>query len=145
MNSCVNDPLNFVVAVIMDGQDRLLLLKRSPLAMRAPGTWGFAGGRMEAGESPDTAMSRELAEEIGSDVALTLLDTMGPLPSIGENPGSVHLYKYHYQGGAIRLNPEHTQFQWVDQTAYATFDLMPGVDLDLTYFGIWPERPRKPG
>jgi hypothetical protein len=31
----------------------------------------------------------------------------------------------------------------VDPSGYAALDVMPGVDEDLTHFGIWPGRARR--
>ena len=52
-----------VGAVVHDGQGRLLLVRRG----REPhaGRWSLPGGRVEAGESPEQAVEREVREETG--------------------------------------------------------------------------------
>lgn len=136
--------LTFVVAVILNDRRELLLLRRSALSQRDPNMWGLSGGRLEAGEEPEVGMRRELAEELGTGLELRLEARLGPLPAVGLKGGFVHLFHYTWGSGQLELNHEHTGFQWVDQAAYMKMvvgmDVMPGVDADLTYFGIWPGR-----
>jgi hypothetical protein len=66
------------------------------------------------------------------------------LAAIGGYGGYIHLWHHLWLEGNIRLSPEHTGFAWVDQAAYAALDVMPGVDEDLTHFGIWPRRAKRP-
>jgi 8-oxo-dGTP pyrophosphatase MutT (NUDIX family) len=134
------EALSFVVAVIMNGKNELLLLKRSESARRDPGKWGLSGGRLEADESAEEGMVRELAEELGDGLVLRLESRLEPLPAIGSKGGTVHLFHYTLLSGSLILNAEHTDYKWVDQDEYRDMDLMPGVDADLTYFGIWPGR-----
>jgi len=49
------------ILFVHDG--RVLLLKRSPDAADAPSTWGFPGGHIEKGETPEQAARRETQEE----------------------------------------------------------------------------------
>jgi 8-oxo-dGTP pyrophosphatase MutT (NUDIX family) len=57
-----------VVAVLDDGEGRLLYIKRGPTLKRAPGYWCLVGGEVEAGESWEAATKRETMEEVGLDV-----------------------------------------------------------------------------
>lgn len=66
------EPLIVTAAVILDGAGRVLLARRGPSGARA-GEWEFPGGKVEAGESPEEALCRELREEL--DVAAEV----GPL------------------------------------------------------------------
>ncbi|MFQ4140178.1 NUDIX hydrolase [Nodosilinea sp. PGN35] len=53
------------IAILYQG-DRFLLQLRDDIPTIAwPGHWAFFGGHLEPGEHPDTAVSRELEEEIG--------------------------------------------------------------------------------
>ena len=133
-------PREFAAAIIVNAADQLLLLRRSPRTLRWPGKWGIAGGGMEAGEIPEQALWRELGEELGQDFRLRMLKGPDTLKAIGGYGGFIHLWHCLWLDGAIRLSDEHTEFAWVDEAAYPRFDVMPGVDEDLTHFGIWPGR-----
>jgi 8-oxo-dGTP diphosphatase len=62
-------PLLLVAAcVLLDSEGRILIAKR-PEGRSLAGLWEFPGGKVEAGESPEHAVIRELAEELGIDIA----------------------------------------------------------------------------
>ena len=54
-----------VVAVIEDGEGRYLVIRRGLTLKRSPGWWCFVGGEVDPGESLETAMAREVREEVG--------------------------------------------------------------------------------
>ena len=59
--------LRVVAAVIYDDQRRVLVTQR-PAGKALAGLWEFPGGKLEAGESPEDALRRELREELGIEV-----------------------------------------------------------------------------
>jgi 8-oxo-dGTP diphosphatase len=62
-------PLVLVAAcVLLDGEGRILIAKR-PEGRPLAGLWEFPGGKMEPGEAPEDALIRELAEELGIEIA----------------------------------------------------------------------------
>jgi len=59
-------PLPIVAVAILYQEDRYLLQLRDNIpGIVYPDHWGFFGGHLEAGESPEQALLRELIEEIG--------------------------------------------------------------------------------
>ena len=56
------------VGVLIDAQGRFLLTTRPPGKVYA-GYWEFPGGKLEAGESVEQALRRELQEEIGVTIS----------------------------------------------------------------------------
>ncbi|WP_428628351.1 (deoxy)nucleoside triphosphate pyrophosphohydrolase [Sphingopyxis sp.] len=56
-----------VAAALVDRDGRLLVQQR-PEGLPMAGLWEFPGGKVEAGETPEQALIRELAEELGIDV-----------------------------------------------------------------------------
>ena len=61
--------IDVVCGVIGDGLGRYLACRRSP-GRHLGGLWEFPGGKVEAGEEPPQALARELAEELGVEVAV---------------------------------------------------------------------------
>lgn len=51
-------------------RDTKLLITRRPEGTHLGGLWEFPGGKLEPGESFETALVRELDEELGIDVAV---------------------------------------------------------------------------
>lgn len=57
-------PRLFVVAALIERRGRVLLAQRRP-DQSLPLAWEFPGGKVEAGESPEAALAREIREELG--------------------------------------------------------------------------------
>jgi 8-oxo-dGTP diphosphatase len=62
-----------VAAAIVNDRNEVLVAER-PEGKRLAGRWEFPGGKVEAGETPEAAMVRELNEELGIDVAPETLE-----------------------------------------------------------------------
>ena len=58
-----------VAAVALVDADGRVLIARRPEGKPMAGLWEFPGGKVEAGERPETALIRELKEELGIDVS----------------------------------------------------------------------------
>ena len=56
-----------VACALVDADGRVLLSQRPPGKALA-GLWEFPGGKLEAGERPEEALTRELREELGVSV-----------------------------------------------------------------------------
>lgn len=54
-----------VALALLAREGRWLLQRRDPAAAHLPGLWEFPGGKLEAGETPERALRRELQEELG--------------------------------------------------------------------------------
>jgi 8-oxo-dGTP diphosphatase len=66
-------PLLLVSAVAMIDGDGRVLLARRPEDKALAGLWEFPGGKVRPGETPEAALIRELAEELGVDVSASCL------------------------------------------------------------------------
>jgi len=76
-----------VAAALVDGEGRVLLQERAAGRSMA-GLWEFPGGKVEPGETPEAALIRELAEELGIDVEAACL---APAAFASEALGDRHL------------------------------------------------------
>jgi 8-oxo-dGTP diphosphatase len=76
-----------VAAALIDPDNRVLIQKRPPNKPFA-GFWEFPGGKIEAGETPEQALVRELDEELG---LLTIEKALFPLSFISYTRSDEHV------------------------------------------------------
>jgi 8-oxo-dGTP diphosphatase len=65
--------LLLVVACALIDADRRVLIAQRPEGKTLAGLWEFPGGKLDADERPETALIRELREELGIAVEATCL------------------------------------------------------------------------
>ena len=102
------------VLLIVDEQDRLLLMKRSD-----SGCWGLPGGAIEPGEVVEDAARREAFEETSLQVGdLALFGVFsGPelyykYPNGDEVYNVTIVYLSRDVSGDVYINGEHTEWRW---------------------------------
>lgn len=66
-------PLMLVAAAALVDADGRVLVQRRPVGTPMAGLWEFPGGKVEPGETPEAALIRELAEELGINVETACL------------------------------------------------------------------------
>ncbi len=86
-NSSIKNRLWVSAAALVSGDGKILLQRRPPDKPMA-GLWEFPGGKVEANESPEEALVRELREELGIEVEQ---DTLVPVAFASEALGEKHL------------------------------------------------------
>ena len=80
-------PLFVTAVALVDRQGRVLVQQRSAHRSMA-GLWEFPGGKVEAGETPEQALIRELHEELGIETSSACL---APACFASEALGEQHL------------------------------------------------------
>lgn len=66
-------PILLVAAAALVDADNRVLITRRPEGKSMAGLWEFPGGKVEANETPEAGLRRELQEELGIDVCPTCL------------------------------------------------------------------------
>ena len=77
-----------VAAVALIDADGRVLLAQRPQGKSMAGLWEFPGGKVEPGETPEAALSRELHEELGID---TWASCLAPLTFASHAYETFHL------------------------------------------------------
>lgn len=105
--------LLLVVAVALVDADRRVLIAQRPEGKSMAGLWEFPGGKVEAGESPEAALIRELEEELGISTKEACL---APVSFASHSYESFHLLMPLYACRKWQGTPEpreHTALKWV--------------------------------
>lgn len=59
--------MRVVMAAVAEMDGRYMICRRGP-GRRLEGVWEFPGGKLEAGETPEQGLARELREELGVEI-----------------------------------------------------------------------------
>ena len=120
-----NKPVVLVVAVaLIDADGRVLIAKR-PEGKTLAGRWEFPGGKVAAGETPETALIRELKEELGIDVTESCL---APFSFASHGYETFHLLMPLYVCRKWTGTPqtlEHPELKWVRPGKLADYPMPP--------------------
>lgn len=120
-----------IAAGLLCCQGRLLLGKRSAHRTAYPGVWDLPGGHVEAGETAEQALVRELGEELGvtpiqwREWAVLRAPAMGEMDDEGARMLRVHLFLVSQWDGEPRnlLPDEHDAIAWFTLEDAATLTL----------------------
>jgi len=105
--------ITLVVACALVDTDRRVLIAQRPENKQLAGLWEFPGGKIEAGETPEAALIRELDEELGIETKQACL---APLTFASHTYEGFHLMMPLYvcrkwQGTPVAK--EHSALKWV--------------------------------
>lgn len=94
--------------------NRLLLVQRAADDDTGPGSWENAGGNIEAGETPEDAVRREIREETGlTDISIRRIAYVSILE--GEPPYLLIVYLCGTDAEKVELSFEHNAYVWADE------------------------------
>ncbi len=123
-------PLLLVAACALIDVDGRVLIGQRPDGKAMAGLWEFPGGKVEPGESPETALIRELNEELG---VRTEAACLAPFTFASHQYEDFHLlmplYVCRKWQGVPRSNV-HQALAWARATELRKYD-MPPADIPL--------------
>lgn len=111
-----------VRAVILDGQQRCLVLRRSSRNRNFAGCWEWPGGKLAPGEDFIGGLRREVREESGLEIELA-----GLAGAVEHEMATVRVVLLCLMarpaGGELRLSHEHDDKAWarLDELAHWNF------------------------
>jgi len=119
-----------VSAVALIDRDSRVLLAQRPEGKSMAGLWEFPGGKVEHGETPETALIRELEEELGIG---TWASCLAPLTFASHTYESFHLLMPLFACRKWEGTPasrEGQALRWVRPNDLRDYP-MPAADLPL--------------
>jgi len=114
---------------LIDPDGRVLLAKR-PEGKSMAGLWEFPGGKIEAGETPEAALVRELYEELGIE---TWASCLAPITFASHSYDDFHLLMPVFacrKWDGIASPKEGQELAWVQVKDLSSYP-MPAADKPL--------------
>ena len=102
-------------AVVMNDEDKVLLLKRSSDNTKKD-LWDIPGGRIDIGETLEDGLTREVKEETGLDITKIgmVLNLNTFLRDIDKNSQIVRVTFFCRIQGNIQISNEHSEYRWIN-------------------------------
>lgn len=123
-------PILLVAAAALIDKDGRVLIAQRPEGKSMAGLWEFPGGKVDAGETPEFALMRELEEELGIETRPTCYS---PIAFASHTYDDFHLlmplFVCRHWRGSITAQ-EHQSLKWV--RPHDLYDYpMPAADIPL--------------
>ena len=118
-------PIVLVAACALIDTDNRILIAQRPEGKSMAGMWEFPGGKVEAGETPEAALIRELDEELGIETKETCL---APLTFASYPYEKFHLLMPLYicrRYWGIPQSKEGQALKWVRARDLRDYDMPP--------------------
>ena len=136
MTGAPDRPVLAALAVVLRGHSVVLIKRRNP---PDAGLWGFAGGKVDLGETVAAAAERELREETG--IEAEALESFGALDIIGRSGAGTLTHHFvlvpvlcRYRSGEPRAADDALEAKWFEISA-----LDPAV-LSMSKDVVWVAR-----
>lgn len=122
---------------ILLNEGKTLMLKRADNDEIGGGTWEFAGGNLQFGESPEAALQREYREETGLNVTVQKLLYVTSFQTAPNRQVVLITYLCGCDDDStLQLSPEHSACQWADRATLQRC-LAKGIAEDIGKNHLW--------
>ena len=129
--------LTLVVACALIDRDNRVLLAQRPENKSMPDYWEFPGGKIEAGETPEQALLRELREELGIETEHSCLAPFGFTSHAYEDFHLLMpLYICRVWQGSVR-GCEGQALRWVAPQSLSSFLTLPADRFLIAQLQDW--------
>ena len=91
--------------VLVDGEGKVLFLKRTAYHKKHAGEWDLPGGHVHVGEDLKDGLFREVEEETGLSIKRAKLFT---------KKENLYFFQGVYEQGDIILSNEHSEYEFID-------------------------------
>jgi 8-oxo-dGTP diphosphatase len=126
-------PIDVAVAIVQAEDGRVLMTERMARQLSA-GYWEFPGGKVDPGETPQQAVVRELAEEVGL-TALAVRPWMRYAHEFRLRRLNLHFFRIDRWSGVV-TGREGQRFTWVDPANPGVAPVLPSIDRVLLALGL---------
>ena len=126
----IHKPSIDVVAAVINKNDLFLIANRS-FEDNSQGIWEFPGGKVEENETFNSALMREIKEELSLNIKVGNIIATIDLNKTDKNI-FVHYYFAIILSGQISLNV-HSEFKWVQHNQLKNFTYIDGDRHILNY------------
>jgi len=114
------------VAVIVNNDNKILLLKRGSGAPWMPDKWSLVGGGIEKGEDAETACEREILEETGLEIN-EFIESF-KIQRHEDSEETVFACRHEGEDTDIELDKsENVKYGWYDTTEMEYLDIVPNL------------------
>jgi 8-oxo-dGTP diphosphatase len=113
--------LSTVRSIILNPDGHILIVRRSKTDPLHGGKWDLPGGRVEAGETVETALGRETMEEVGLHLVDPRLFFATSDVRSGISKTWIFFVVTLQKDADVALGDEHDEYKWIQPSALPTY------------------------
>ncbi len=128
----MSDQNNIVVAIkgLILNKGKILIIKRAYDDEVSPGDWECVGGKIEFGEDLETALIREINEEVGLSITVEKLLYATTFKTNPTRQVVIITYLCRSDEDTVILSDEHVEYKWATKDQLKEF-LIPEILSDF--------------
>ena len=125
-----------IKAIIRRKDGKMLILKRSAEDDHLPEVWETVGGGMDAEETPQEALKREIREETGLEVSVREpFNVFTFRKQTGEFKVGI-TFLCDAEDDTVVLSHEHSEYRWIEPEEFSNFKSVPSLYEEITRYAL---------